>query len=93
MVEEQTLEVQQKSRLAGPLTWYRRRADALEEQTGVDELTGLRNQRALWEELSRRCESCSPAHPLAVVMLDVDRLGPLNESYGREIGDAVLRRG
>ncbi len=93
MVEEQTLEAQEKSRLFGSLSWYRRRADALEQQSGVDELTGLRNQRALWQELSRRAESCSGAHPLAVVMLDFDRLGRLNESYGRDIGDAVLRRG
>ena len=93
MVDEQTLEAQEKSRLFGSLSWYRRRADALEQQSGVDELTGLRNQRALWQELSHRADSCSAARPLAVVMLDFDRLGRLNQSYGREVADAVLRRG
>jgi diguanylate cyclase (GGDEF)-like protein len=93
VVEEQTLEAQEKSRLFGSVSWYRRRADALEQQTGVDELTGLRNQRALWHELTRRSDACSPARPLAVLMLDFDLFGRLNESYGRDISDAVLRRG
>ncbi len=75
------------------LAWYRRRVEALEQQAVVDDLTGLRNQRALWRELSRRTRECSPIHPLAVVMLDFDLLEQVNEGYGHAVGDAVLRRG
>jgi len=83
----------QKPRLFRRLAWYRRRVESLEQQTVVDELTGLRNQRALLRELSRRTGSCSPSHPLAVVMLDFDLFKEVNEGYGHAVGDAVLRRG
>ena len=93
MVEEQTVEVPAKPRLFRRLAWYRRRVESLEQQTVIDELTGLRNQRALWRELSRRTRSCCPSHPLAVVMLDFDLFKEVNEGYGHVVGDAVLRRG
>ena len=93
MVEEQTVEVPQKPRLFRRLAWYRQRIESLEQQTVIDELTGLRNQRALWRELSRRTGSCSSSHPLAVVMLDFDLFKEVNEGYGHVVGDAVLRRG
>ena len=92
MVEEQTLEVQEKPRLFGRRAWYRRRIESLEEQTVIDELTGLRNQRALWRELNRRTPYCSASDPLTVLMLDFDLFREINEGYGHVVGDAVLRR-
>ena len=79
-------------RLFGPRAWYRRRDESLHAQTVVDGLTGLRNQRALWRELSRRAATCSESWPFAVLMLDVDHLDDLNEHRGYEVGDAVLQR-
>jgi diguanylate cyclase (GGDEF)-like protein/putative nucleotidyltransferase with HDIG domain len=94
VVEEQTVEVRPEPRLFFKrLAWYRRRVESLEEQTVIDDLTGLRNQRALWRELTRRAEACSKSSPLAVVMLDFDLFKEINEGYGHAIGDAVLRRG
>ncbi|MEA2387135.1 MAG: hypothetical protein QOJ22_1309 [Thermoleophilaceae bacterium] len=66
--------------------------ESLEEQAVIDDLTGLRNQRALWRELSRRAAVCSEASPLAVVMVDFDLFKEINEGYGHAVGDAVLRR-
>ena len=74
------------------LAWYRRRVESLESQAVLDDLTGLRNQRALWRELTRRGSATSPESPLAVVMLDFDAFNEVNERYGHAIGDAVLRR-
>ena len=78
-------------RLFGPRAWYRRREESLQAHTVVDDLTGLRNQRALWRELSRRAATCAES-PMAVLMLDLDHLDELNERHGYDIGDAVLRR-
>ena len=80
MIEEQTVEVQTKSRL-------------FDQHPTLDELTGVRSQRALWHELSRRSDSCSPSHPLAILMFDFDLVPEVNASHGRGVGDAVLRRG
>jgi len=93
VVEEQTVQVRGKPRLLRRLAWYRRRAASLEQQTGVDDLTGLRSQRALWIELDRRARISSPSHPLAVVMADFDRFEEVNDEYGRDVGDGVLQRG
>ena len=58
----------------------------------LDDVTGLRDSRALWRELAQRAASCSASSPLAVLVLDFDRLEELNERYDRSVGDAVLRR-
>jgi len=58
----------------------------------TDTITGLANRRALDERLeieiinSRRTGS-----PLAVVMMDLDGFKRVNDTYGHEVGDLVLR--
>ena len=93
VLEEHTVDAHEKPGLLGRLAWYRRSLEASENQSAVDDLTGLRSQRVLWGELDRRVSLCSPAHPLSIVMIDFDRLSDVNEGYGREVGDALLRRG
>ena len=58
----------------------------LQESAATDALTGLLNR----QEFDRRL---SPAHsrPFAVLLVDVDRLRMINDSFGHEAGDAVLR--
>ncbi len=61
-------------------------------QARTDSLTGVLNHRALIgrleQELSRarRSEQC-----LSVLFLDVDHFKEINDSYGHDAGDAVLR--
>ena len=85
-------EVRDRRHLLGRIPWQRRRAETVAQEGLIDPLTGLRNQRALWRELSRRARSCSASRPLAVLMLDLDLLGEINAAYGHEMGDAVLKR-
>ncbi len=92
MVEEQTLEVRDGRRFFGRLSRNRRSNGSASPEAAVDELTGLRDHRALWRELARRSHACSADRPLALVMVDLDMLRQVNESYGHDIGDAVLRR-
>lgn len=72
--------------------WYRRRLESLEQEAVIDELTGLRNQRTLWRELSRRAPLCSTPSPLTLVMVDVDLFAQVNELHGHAVGDAILAR-
>ena len=80
-------------RFFGRRAWYRRRLETLAQEAVIDDLTGLRNQRALWRELSRRAPLCSAAEPLTLVMLDFDLFAQVNERHGHALGDAILTRG
>ncbi|MFQ5936331.1 MAG: diguanylate cyclase [Acidiferrobacterales bacterium] len=51
----------------------------------VDELTGLPGRRALDEELQKLSGN------FAVAMVDVDHFKRLNDTYGHDVGDQVLR--
>lgn len=65
----------------------------LEVQTTTDELTGLRNHRALQERLSEEhIRAQRYGIPLSVVMLDIDRFKQFNDAYGPPAGDEVLKR-
>jgi len=59
----------------------------------TDQLTGLGNRRAVFEELGRLARS-SPqqGEPLTVVMFDIDHFKHVNDTYGHQTGDAVLQR-
>jgi diguanylate cyclase (GGDEF)-like protein len=52
---------------------------------GTDPLTGCLNRRALdWELLDRQGSG-------SLVLLDIDRLKPVNDEHGHDAGDRVLR--
>jgi diguanylate cyclase (GGDEF)-like protein len=55
----------------------------------TDEVTGLPNRRAWNERLQERVNS---RHPLAVLILDIDKFKTINDTYGHPAGDMVLRQ-
>ncbi len=60
-------------------------------QTNVDELTGLRNRRAIEELLRRQLLRSSMNHkPLAVMMVEIDEFDRFHREFGREARDHAL---
>jgi diguanylate cyclase (GGDEF)-like protein len=82
---------------AALLLWWRlrrlhgrvdRQRDALSLAADTDALTGLPNRRRLLDTIANALES-SPR--VAVLVIDIDRFGAVNEAFGHAAGDALLR--
>jgi diguanylate cyclase (GGDEF)-like protein/PAS domain S-box-containing protein len=64
----------------------------LREQAIRDALTNLFNRRYLEETLERELARASrELYPLCIVMMDIDHFKNVNDTYGHEAGDLVLK--
>ncbi len=78
------------ARLRGEIEDQKKALDALMVN---DSLTGLPSRRKLEETLDVEVERARRYRtPLSLVMSDIDNVEELNQIYGRESGDRVLRR-
>ena len=65
----------------------------IEQLTPVDALTGLANRRRFTEEHEREHGRAMRAwDSYGVILLDIDGMKAINESFGQPVGDAVLER-
>ena len=57
----------------------------------LDPLTGLLNRRALFDSAGRCCPTASERMPVAAIMFDIDHFKRVNDGFGHDIGDLVIR--
>ncbi len=59
------------------------------QEAGIDGLTGLYNRRKLEESVRQLLKTETP---FSILMLDVDHFKRINDVYGHDQGDAILRQ-
>jgi two-component system cell cycle response regulator len=57
----------------------------------TDPLTGLLNRRAFFEKAHQMVAQASATNRVAAIMFDADRFKRVNDTYGHDVGDRVLR--
>lgn len=66
--------------------------EQLEQQATTDPLTGLLNHRTLVQHLDRTLTYArSHQIPFAIIFLDIDDFKVINDQYGHQMGDRLLR--
>ncbi|MFZ3583141.1 putative bifunctional diguanylate cyclase/phosphodiesterase [Loktanella sp. DJP18] len=75
-------------RLSDALRESERQRAAVERASRIDSLTGLLSAETFWRGLS---QATSEPQPVALVLMDVDRLKVVNDAYGRQFGDIYLK--
>ena len=64
----------------------------LREQAIRDPLTNLFNRRYLEETLDRElARAAREVYPICIIMIDIDHFKQVNDTYGHEAGDLVLK--
>lgn len=69
-----------------------KRRKVIEHLATIDGLTGLLNRRTLSQRLRQAMHDAQhTARPLSIILLDIDHFKRINDTYGHQCGDQVLR--
>ncbi|MDF2668637.1 MAG: diguanylate cyclase, partial [Paenibacillus sp.] len=75
--------------IAMALTLMNKQTDQLTREATTDPLTGLTNRRTLEVIMN---QWTAELKPFSLVILDIDKFKAINDTYGHQIGDEVLKR-
>ena len=71
---------------------FRAHLDTWQEAAFTDHLSGLANRRRLERQLEREIERTSRyGHAFSLLMLDIDEFKRVNDTFGHEAGDEVIK--
>ncbi len=73
------------------ITDQKLRQEALAAEAATDSLTELTNRRGFEAMGQRLAEGARGAGAFGLVLVDLDRFKPVNDTHGHAVGDAVLR--
>ncbi|WP_180953565.1 GGDEF domain-containing protein [Bacillus sp. T33-2] len=62
----------------------------LEKAAGTDHLTNLPNRRKIDEILKQQIQQSDSA--ISIIMFDIDHFKSINDNYGHDVGDSVLKQ-
>lgn len=60
-------------------------------QADTDPMTGVLNRRAFLALMEEKRRELDPSDDIAVCLLDIDRFKSINDTYGHDVGDAVIK--
>ncbi len=63
----------------------------LVEQADTDYLTGVLNRRAFLAAMEEKRRELDPTDQLSLCLLDIDRFKSINDTYGHDVGDEVIK--
>jgi len=61
------------------------------EMAITDQLTGLHNRRYMARHLDTLMKNATEAKPISFLIMDIDLFKAVNDTYGHDVGDEVLR--
>jgi diguanylate cyclase (GGDEF)-like protein len=65
--------------------------EELQDQALKDPLTGLLNRRHAETVLNSLCQAANGQQNISIILIDIDRFKTINDTYGHQAGDAVLK--
>jgi diguanylate cyclase (GGDEF)-like protein/PAS domain S-box-containing protein len=78
--------------VARDITEQKRLEEDLRRMATTDSLTGLFNRRHFWDLSERELARAKRgSHTISLLMIDLDHFKSVNDTYGHEVGDKVLK--